>query len=175
MVLRVLFGRQLRFNISPVTNLSSSLLTNIIFRLSQLRGFQTSSRIAASSSSTETRARQQREGVEEPNNEPIKFFGSQAGAWRAKETRSGGADEALWYQPYVISASLAAFLIYFCVLREENDIDQKLGKSLFDHIEGLEEQQLVIMYKYNRENGLDNSQVVARLKELNIDVKSVMS
>ncbi|TMW44897.1 hypothetical protein DOY81_010022 [Sarcophaga bullata] len=36
---------------------------------------------------------------EELNDEPIKFFGSQAATWRAKDTRSGGSDEHIGYQP----------------------------------------------------------------------------
>ncbi|XP_055836432.1 uncharacterized protein LOC129921563 [Episyrphus balteatus] len=105
------------------------------------------------------------------NDEPMQFFGSGAASWRAKDTRSGGADEALWYQQYVISGSVAIFLIYFCILREENDIDQKLEGSLYDHIEGLEEQQLVIRYKYNRDNNIDTADIEKRLLELGIDAR----
>ena len=108
---------------------------------------------------------------EELNDEPIKFFGSQAATWRAKDTRSGGSDEHLWYQPYVISASLAIFLLYFCVFREESDVDMKLEGSLFQHVQGLEEVQLTMNYKYNKENGLDNTEVISRLQDLGIDVK----
>ncbi|XP_065367894.1 uncharacterized protein LOC135960517 [Calliphora vicina] len=107
---------------------------------------------------------------EEEDNEPIKFFGSRAASWRAKDTRSGGSDEHLWYQPYVISASLGIFLLYFCVLREESDIDIKLEGNLFEHVKGLEEVQLTMNYKYNKENGLDNKEVIERLKDLGIDV-----
>ncbi|XP_073812609.1 uncharacterized protein [Musca autumnalis] len=107
----------------------------------------------------------------EVNNEPINYFGSDAATWRAKDTRSGGSDEHLWYQPYVISGSLAIFLLYFCLLREESDIDLKLEGSLYEHVQGLEEVQLSMNYKYNKENGLDNTEVVKRLTELGIDVK----
>lgn len=108
---------------------------------------------------------------EELNDEPIKYFGSKAATWRAKDTRSGGADQHLWYQPYVITASLSVFLLYFCVFREESDIDLKLEGNLFQHVQGLEEVQLTMNYKYNKENGLDNTEVITRLKELGIDVK----
>ena len=109
------------------------------------------------------------------NNEPINYFGSEAAKWKAKKTRSGGSDEHLWYQPYVISGSLAVFLIYFCVLREENDIDRKLQGNLYDHVDGLEEMQLALNYKYNKENGLDNTHVEQRMKELGIDAKQLAS
>lgn len=107
------------------------------------------------------------------NNEPINFFGSKAASWKAQESRSGGSDESLWYQPYVISGSLAIFLIYFCILREENDIDKKLEGKLYDHVDGLEEIQLSLNYKYNKEHGLDVTEIEKRLKELGIDVNTI--
>ncbi|XP_017072769.1 uncharacterized protein LOC108109009 [Drosophila eugracilis] len=107
------------------------------------------------------------------SNEPIKFFGSQAATWRAKDTRSGGSDESLWYQPYVISASLAVFLLYFCALREESDIDLRLEGNLYDHVSGLEEVQLTVNYKYNKEHGLDTKEQETRLRELGIDLRQL--
>ncbi|XP_034106355.1 uncharacterized protein LOC117569334 [Drosophila albomicans] len=113
---------------------------------------------------------------EEPiSNEPIKFFGSQAATWRASESRSGGGDEALWYQPYVISASLAIFLVYFCILREESDIDLRLEGNLYDHVSGLEEVQLTVNYRYNKEHGLDTKEQEKRLTELGVDVRQLDS
>lgn len=109
---------------------------------------------------------------EEPpiSNEPIQFFGSQAATWRARDTRSGGSDESLWYQPYVISASLAVFLVYFCYLREESDIDRRLEGNLYDHVSGLEEVQLTVNYRYNKEHGLDTKEQEQRLRELGVDI-----
>lgn len=107
----------------------------------------------------------------ESANEPIKYFGSQAATWRARDTRSGGSEDMVWFQPYVISGSLAAFLLYFCILREENDIDKRLQGNLFDQVPGLEEAQLTVNYKYNRENGLDTSEIEKRLLELGIDIR----
>ncbi|XP_016970233.1 uncharacterized protein LOC108038035 [Drosophila rhopaloa] len=104
------------------------------------------------------------------SNEPIKFFGSEAAIWRAKDTRSGGSEESLWYQPYVISASLAVFLLYFCALREESDIDLRLEGNLYDHVSGLEEVQLTVNYKYNKEHGLDTKEQEKRLRELGVDM-----
>ncbi|KAH8392706.1 hypothetical protein KR200_011007, partial [Drosophila serrata] len=112
-------------------------------------------------------------GEEPISNEPIKFFGSQAATWRAKDTRSGGSDESLWYQPYVISASLAVFLLYFCWLREESDIDQRLEGDLYEHVSGLEEVQLTVNYKYNKEHGLDTKEQEKRLAELGVDLNQL--
>ncbi|XP_068144906.1 uncharacterized protein [Drosophila tropicalis] len=107
------------------------------------------------------------------SNEPIKFFGSQAATWRARDTRSGGSDESLWYQPYVISASLAIFMFYFCYLREESDIDQRLDGNLYDHVSGLEEVQLTVNYRYNKENGLDTKEQEKRLIELGVNLREL--
>ncbi|KAH8336700.1 hypothetical protein KR059_001353, partial [Drosophila kikkawai] len=112
----------------------------------------------------------QKPAEETISNEPIKFFGSQAATWRAKDTRSGGSDESLWYQPYVISASLGVFLLYFCWLREESDIDQRLEGDLYEHVSGLEEVQLTVNYKYNKEHGLDTKEQEKRLAELGVDL-----
>lgn len=72
----------------------------------------------------------------------------------------------MWFQPYVISGSLAVFLIYFCILREENDIDHKLDRSLFDHVAGLEETQLQLSFNYNKEHGLSTDALERRMAEL---------
>lgn len=103
--------------------------------------------------------------------EPIKFFGSDAAKWTAQQTRSGRQnEETLWYQPYVIMGSVLVFMIYFCVLREESDVDGELNKSLYDRIDGMEEIQLRIVHKYNAENKVDNGTIEARMKELNISL-----
>jgi hypothetical protein len=98
---------------------------------------------------------------------PVQYSKSKASTWKAEETRSGGhLEDYPSYQPYIISGSLTVFLLYFCVFREENDIDEELGKSLYDRIGGLEERQLQTALKYNSEHGQDTSAIVKRLKEL---------
>lgn len=100
--------------------------------------------------------------------EPIKFFGSEAAKWKARQTRSGQSKDALWFQPYVVMGSVLVFMIYFCVLREESDLDGELDKSLYDRVDGLEEIQLKIVHKYNVENNVDNGSIEGRMRELNI-------
>lgn len=98
---------------------------------------------------------------------PVQYSKSKAYTWKAEKTRSGGhLDDYPSYQPYVISGSLTVFLLYFCVFREENDIDEELGKSLYDRIEGLEERQLQVALQYSSEHGQDTSAIVKRLQEL---------
>lgn len=71
-----------------------------------------------------------------------------------------------WFQTHAVVGSVAIFLIYFCILREENDIDLELEKSLYDRVPGLEQTQLILNYKFNLENDNDNSAIEARMKEL---------
>jgi hypothetical protein len=61
---------------------------------------------------------------------------------------------------------VAVFLLYFCVFREENDIDEELGKSLYERIPGLEKSQLQEAFTYNSAKGHDTSAITARLQEL---------
>jgi uncharacterized protein (DUF433 family) len=51
-------------------------------------------------------------------------------------------------------------------LREENDIDGELKKSLYDRIPGLEEKQLQVALEYASEHGHNTSAIAARLEEL---------
>lgn len=64
-------------------------------------------------------------------------------------------------------------MIYFCILREENDVDAHLGKSLFDQVPNLESTTLISLYKYNSENNVDNTDVIKRLLELGIDPRQI--
>lgn len=101
-------------------------------------------------------------------NEPNKFVGSAAASWTSKQGRMGSVDyeKIPWFQMYAVVGSVAIFLIYFCILREENDIDLELEKSLYDRVPGLEQTQLILNFKFNLENDNDNSAIEARMKEL---------
>lgn len=105
------------------------------------------------------------------SDEPVKFTTSKASQWKASYTRSGDEkekDESAWFEPYVVCSSLTVFLLYFCVFREENDIDEMLGTSLYDRIEGLEEAQLRILLKYNLEHGKETADIKKRIRELEL-------
>lgn len=71
-----------------------------------------------------------------------------------------------WYQPFSVVGSVAVFLIYFCVLREENDLDLEFDKTLYDRIKGLEKEQLLQSYRFNKEHGKSVDDIERRLKEL---------
>ncbi|XP_045138888.1 uncharacterized protein LOC123520567 isoform X2 [Portunus trituberculatus] len=100
--------------------------------------------------------------------EPLKFSTSRAATWKARDTYGSMVteDKMPWYQPYVVALSLSTFLLYFCVLREENDVDTSLRMSLYDRIEGLEEKQLELTLEEYIQSGKDTAPVRERLKEI---------
>lgn len=102
-------------------------------------------------------------------NKPLSFTNSAAHKWKAEYSRRGtSAEPRLSYESHVVSISLTVFLLYFCVFREESDIDTEFSRSLYSRIDGLEEAQLRISYKYNMDNGLDVKDIERRMHELNI-------
>ena len=70
---------------------------------------------------------------------------------------------------YSVVGSVAIFLIYFCALREENDIDAKLSKPIFDSVPHLEKSTLITLYKYNLEKNIDNTDVIKRMLQIGLD------
>lgn len=108
--------------------------------------------------------------------EPIKFSSSKAKIWRAEFSRKGipNEDESAWFQPIVVTSSVAIFLVYFCILREENDIDEQIGKSLYERIDGLEEVHLRTLLEYNLNQGKDTTEITSRLKEIQEEKKALL-
>lgn len=98
-------------------------------------------------------------------NEPYKYFGSQAEKIRAFQEKTA-SDE---YKSYIVSASLAVFMIYFCILREPNDVDEKLGLDLYDHW-GPEVSRLKKAYDYNIKNNLPTGEITERMRALGAPV-----
>lgn len=107
----------------------------------------------------------------EPRNldEPLKFFGGPAEKVRATPKPPPAPE----YSPYIVSLSLAAFLTYFCILREENDIDDLLRRDLFDHF-GEEASRLKKAYDYNIKHNLPTQEIVHRLREIGAPVPPSM-
>lgn len=102
----------------------------------------------------------------ESDDEPVKFSTSKAAIWRASQTYGDPNPpdkKPPASQPFVVLGSIAALLLYFCVLREENDTDLHLSKSLFERIAGLEEEQIRVALKGNPSN---KDELVNRLQEL---------
>ncbi|XP_026725342.1 uncharacterized protein LOC113492191 [Trichoplusia ni] len=113
--------------------------------------------------------------IKNSENEPIKFSTSPA-ARRAVATVFKKVDSSMpWYQPYSVIGSVAVFLIYFCVLREENDVDQEFNKTLYDRIKGLEKEQLLQSYRFNKEHGKSVEDIEKRLQELEVAEKKLVA
>lgn len=110
---------------------------------------------------------------DDDENKPLEYFGSQASSWQAFTTRSGPDRNEPWYQSYVIMVSVVTFLVYFCVLREESDIDRKLEGNLFDQVPGLERTQLIIYYRYCQDRGMDTQDIEKKLLQMGVDVKEL--
>ncbi|CAL1526329.1 unnamed protein product [Lymnaea stagnalis] len=70
------------------------------------------------------------------------------------------------YQPYIVTVSLAIFMIYFFFLREENDIDQQLNTSLFRRVPNLEEPHLRQAIPQMRDSGMDTTEAEIRLRDI---------
>ena len=97
---------------------------------------------------------------------PVRYSKTEANDWKAYDTFLAEENTRPKYQFWILTASWVVFLVYFVVLREENDIDEHLSSSLYDHLPGLEEQQLELAICEKEEHGEDTTALVARLKEV---------
>ncbi|XP_041978623.1 uncharacterized protein LOC121732736 [Aricia agestis] len=102
-------------------------------------------------------------------NAPIKFSTSPAARRGLSPVIRVQKDSMPWYQPFSIVGSVAIFLIYFCFIREENDLDLEFNKTLYERIKGLEKHQLLQAYKFNKENGYSVEEIETRLKEIELE------
>ncbi|KZC05728.1 hypothetical protein WN55_04668, partial [Dufourea novaeangliae] len=64
---------------------------------------------------------------------PVKYSTSPAAKWPANGYNP--SQDVPKYQGIIVSLSVTIFLVYFCILREENDIDQKLTKNMDPEVE----------------------------------------
>lgn len=64
----------------------------------------------------------------------VRFSGSDADS-QAVNTFIPRKRNAPSYQPICVLSSLVAFMVYFCILREENDIDEYLGRDVFTYMD----------------------------------------
>lgn len=106
--------------------------------------------------------------VRDPD-EPLQYFGTEVEKIRSTPAPPPRPE----YSPYIVHVSLMVFLIYFCMLREENDIDDLLKRDLFDHF-GEEASRLKKAYDYNIKHNLPTTEIVNRLRELGAPVPPTM-
>jgi len=96
---------------------------------------------------------------------PIKFSTSDASKHHAYDTFFRESN-APWYQSHCITLSIAVFLLYFCVLREENDVDEELGKTLWQRIPTLRDDSLQSQIRAGKLAGTDVSKLEQELDDL---------
>ena len=98
---------------------------------------------------------------------PLAFVGSAAHSYVSSSGRTGhlNADKPTW-QPLVVSVSMIVFMIYFFILREENDIDEKISNDAPNTMANMEVQQLKTALRFNLANGIPVEVIKERLAEL---------
>jgi len=97
---------------------------------------------------------------------PIKFSQSAAYNLNPLTANAKQREETPWFQGPLIVFSMTACLIYFTILREENDLDNQLSGRLYDRVDGLERQDLITTIKRNEEKGEDTTALRERLREV---------
>lgn len=78
------------------------------------------------------------ENNENNEDKPVPYLSSQAANWKAEHARIPPSKDVSWITPYSVTISTAAFLIYFLILREENDIDDIIYRPLPETVKGIE-------------------------------------
>lgn len=100
-------------------------------------------------------------GDSQNSTDSYKYFGSEAEKIRAFPVNSVDDER----KSYIVMASLAAFLIYFCILREPNELDEMLDRDIYDHF-GPEASRLKKAYEYNIKHNLPTGEITNRLRQL---------
>lgn len=79
---------------------------------------------------SDRKASLENKSVDDENlDEPIKYSTSKAATWLAAETRNPNLNRHP-YESTILVISLSIFMIYFFILREENDLDLILERPL---------------------------------------------
>lgn len=99
--------------------------------------------------------------------QPIKYSTSKAAKYRAAENfRLVGEDKYPPSQRWIVNISLITFMIYFFILREENDLDSLFDRSLFETVPQLERPILEASLVNADRVGLSGHDIQQRLDEL---------
>lgn len=108
--------------------------------------------------------------------EPIKYSTSEAAKWKAIYSTSGKSYyETPRIQPTVVVLSLTAFMVYFCILREENDLDDWLRELETTMPLQVEEAQLRAEIEDGKKKGLNISHLESRLKSIQKHREAMMN
>ena len=131
------------------------LYTNLLFSAlasSKLSSIRAQSQTATASTTSQAKEGSKEASVEEEvEEEPVKFTKSKA--MKMKPTfinpnfKKSGEEARPRFQDLSIFISMSSFMLYFFVMREENDLDNEIGRSLYDRIDGLEKANLITSIK----------------------------
>jgi hypothetical protein len=107
---------------------------------------------------------------DEMDDKPVKYTTSKAHLKHKSYENFRFSDEEIAetpvYERPILLTSFAIFLIYFGILREPNDIDEKLGANLFDTVPELELPLIESAIQNYEMIGLDTTQLKNRFDEL---------
>ncbi|XP_054153078.1 uncharacterized protein LOC128951824 [Oppia nitens] len=102
--------------------------------------------------------------------QPIKYTSSDAHlkhkAYMNFRLSDEEMNDILWYERPILMISAVIFLIYFAYLREPNDIDEKMGRPLFEVMPQLEVPMIESAIGNAERMGADTKQLMKRLDEL---------
>jgi len=154
------FMRQLCFRMTSLYKLSSVSRRNLVC-LNYARMFSTSFKLNIKSSTINF------DSLDDLKKKPVRFTTSPA--YNLDPNRSAMptvGDDTPWFQGPLVAFSLACFLIYFTMLREENDVDEQLSGRLYDRVDGLEKASILNKINYNKQYDIDSTDLYKRLKEI---------
>jgi hypothetical protein len=96
----------------------------------------------------------------------VKFSTSKAASYNPTSTFFDTSKrlEEPFYQPLIVCFFLFVFLVYFLLLREENELDELLSKPIEDTVPDIKEMTLVASITHYEKMGLDTRELKEALK-----------
>jgi len=100
--------------------------------------------------------------------QPLQYSGSKASQYDSIETFAPKRKARPKWEHTSVLISTVSFLIYWGVLREENDWDEMLydTERMYTQVPGLEENQLQAAITYNKNAGLSTDEMKTKLEEV---------
>ena len=104
---------------------------------------------------------------EDERDVPVKYSTSGAKDWHSVKTfATPKRVERPKYESLIVMLSMASFILYFAVFREENDVDEKFTRTIYEHVPALEEKDLIKTIKIEKQHGRTSAASEARLKQI---------
>ena len=110
--------------------------------------------------------RRDKELYEDQIDEPVKLSMTKAYDYKSYDTFTPAVNRRPPLEIISICLSFIVLLVYFIFLREENSIDKKLDRSLYDSFPEMEIIHLKTAIEIAQKDGKDTSLFVKRLNEI---------